>query len=502
MLTFVANALWGTASLPAYFAFRRALCDPARAQRDWLTNHLRDAASTAFAREHAVCAETDIDAFRRRVPVRPYDELSPWVDRVRRGEANVLTAEPVKRLMTSSGSTAAVKLLPQTARLQREFDAAVGPWMVDLFRRHPRLLGGRAYWSVTPSTPPPVVETAVPVGFDDDAAYLGGFKAWLVSRVMAVPGDVARIGDADRFFGATARHLLARRDLALISVWHPSFLTLLLDRIRGGWDGLLATLPKKRRDGLASCGPDWPKVWPQLTLVSAWADAAAAGPAARLADALPGVAFQPKGLLATEGCVTIPFAGRYPLAVRSHFFEFEADDGGVLMAHELPDGGEYGVVLTTGGGLWRYRLGDRVRVDGFVGNTPSLRLVGRADRVVDRFGEKLSDGFVTGIIRELAPNGAFALLAPDGGRYVLYTDAPADDARLDAALRRNPHYDHCRNLGQLAAPRVVRVPADAYARFAARLQGEGMRFGDIKPASLDGRDQWDDWLLGRIPSPP
>jgi hypothetical protein len=42
------------------------------------------------------------------------------------------------------------------------------------------------------------------------------------------------------------------------------------------------------------------------------------------------------------------------LAVRSHFFEFVSADGKVRLAHELSDGAEYSVLLTTSGGLWRY----------------------------------------------------------------------------------------------------------------------------------------------------
>ena len=477
-----ANAAWAASAWPAYRAFRRALDNPAAAQRAWLARHLRQSAGTAFAREHGLAAGADLAEFRRRVPVRDYDALRPWVDRVRRGEANVLTAGPVERLMTSSGSTAAAKFLPQTRQLRREFAAAIGPWVIDLFRQFPRAAAGRAYWSVTPSTPPPRVESAVPIGFDDDAAYLGGAAAWLAARVMAVPPGVARIADGDAFFGATARGLLACRDLALISVWHPSFLTLLLGHVARARGGVPA---------------DWREVWPRLRLVSAWADAAAAGPAADLRAALPGVAFQAKGLLATEGCVTIPFAGRHLVAVRSHLFEFESADGAALAADELEPGGEYGVILTAGGGLWRHRLGDCVRVDGFVGRTPSLRLVGRADRVVDQFGEKLADGFVAGVLARLVPGRPFAMLAPGEGRYALYVEGKVDQNladRLDAALRANPHYDHCRNLRQLAPAIVVPVRTGAYARYVDRLRGEGMRLGDIKPAALDGRAVWAEWL--------
>src|SRR6202007_3158193 len=108
----------------------------------------------------------------RRVPLAEYEALVPWIERIKRGEANVLTQEPVTHLVPTSGSTGARKLIPFTTGLQCEFNAAIGPWLVDLQRQWPGLIGGPAYWSVTPSLKDaPVEESAVPIGFDADTAY-------------------------------------------------------------------------------------------------------------------------------------------------------------------------------------------------------------------------------------------------------------------------------------------------------------------------------------------
>jgi hypothetical protein len=72
-----------------------------------------------------------------------------------------------------------------------------------------------------------------------------------------------------------------------------------------------------------------------LALISCWADAHATGPARGLRARLPDVEFQPKGLLATEAFVTIPFRGAWPVAIRSHFFEFLEEDGSLKLADEL-----------------------------------------------------------------------------------------------------------------------------------------------------------------------
>jgi hypothetical protein len=61
---------------------------------------------------------------------------------------------------------------------------------------------------------------------------------------------------------------------------------------------------------------------------------------------------------------------------------------------------------------------------------------------------------------------------------------------LDRALRENPHYANCRDLGQLGSPRVFRVLRDAYATYLAAMSEAGRRIGEVKPVALDGRRDW------------
>src|SRR5581483_2585239 len=100
----------------------------------------------------------------------------------------------------------------------------------DLYRRRPAVAAGRAYWSVTPALPADD-DSAVPVGFDDDAAYLGGARRRLVAAVLAAPSEVRLIADAEAFRYVTLLCLLRQPELRLISVWHPSYLSLLLDAL-------------------------------------------------------------------------------------------------------------------------------------------------------------------------------------------------------------------------------------------------------------------------------
>jgi hypothetical protein len=251
--------------------------------------------------------------------------------------------------------------------------------------------------------------------------------------------------------------------------------------------------------------------------VSCWGDGHAALHLAELRRRLPGVEIQPKGLLATEACVTLPFAGATPLAVRSHFFEFLAGERAWL-AHELEPGGIYSVVVTTGGGLYRYRLEDRVRVAGFVGRTPSLRFLGKEDHVSDLCGEKLNEGFVADVLRGLFDtiglSPRFALLAPELSpappAYALYVELDAEPpptlaAVLEQRLQASPDYRCCAALGQLAPACVVRIGVDAFPRYLQRLGERGQRLGDVKALALSPLSGWSEVFAaapGRSPRSP
>ncbi len=529
-----ANSLWWLASAPSHAAFSSALNDPGAAQQRVLRAFLGKNSSTAFGREHGLHEVRTPAEFARRVPIRNYDELRPWIDRIRRGEPQVLTADPVTRLVPTSGSTAARKLIPYTAAMHRQLNRAIGPWIFDLYRSYPRALLGLSYWSISPVSEDAIQsaeESAVPIGFEDDSAYLGPFRKSLINASMAVPSELRHVTAIDDWRYLSALLLLRRRDLSLVSVWHPFFFSLLLKVIRDNWAQLLSDIASgkcaaidrlpplvaasiksrpnaRRREELHGISqPTFDRLWPNLKVLSCWADGHAAGAADELAQALASAVVQPKGLIATEGIISVPFEGHHPLAILSHYLEFEADSGCIVLSSELQENQQYNVILTTGGGLCRYRLDDRIAVDGMLGRTPSIRFVGKSAQVSDRMGEKLSDGFVASVFSklfcDLQTKPSFAMLAPDvdadGCRYTLYLSGEAPNevcSTLDRLLSANPHYAYCRRLTQLRPPRLFRVSDDVNAAYYERLQRTGKRLGEIKPVGLSALDGWSDHLSG------
>ena len=419
---------------------------PALANALWLASAARDAwayrANLHRVAEVQRAMVGDVEAFRARHPIRPWDEQQ------------LTLGEPVLRWETTSGSSGPAKKIPITRTLQRQFHRAIAPWIVKLFTTEPRAFAGEAYWSISP-------------GAESDEAVLGPLQRRLVRAVQAVPSSVRLT--SENFREETLRHLTRCRTLSLISVWHPSFLDLLVGDL------------------------DTEQTWPHLRVISCWADGNATNAAKALAKKFPHAGIQPKGLLSTEGFVTIPFGGEHVLAYRSHFFEFRDGDD-VRLAHELELGRRYDVILTTGGGLTRYATEDVVECTGYREEAPLLRFIGRAHHVSDHFGEKLNEIFVRERMQAALRDTphTFAMLACDRDAYVLYieSDAPLDAAvaTLESSLRESHHYDLARRLGQLGPLRAMRV-RDAAATYL-RVKSAHQLLGDIKIPALDREQGW------------
>jgi hypothetical protein len=179
------------------------------------------------------------------------------------------------------------------------------------------------------------------------------------------------------------------------------------------------------------------------------------------------------------------------LAVDSGFFEFEAENGNVTVAWELETDKIYNVLLTTEAGLYRYQLGDRVRVSGWYESTPCLEFIGRAGVGSDLCGEKLTEEFVESQLGDLPGFGFLVPITNPGPAYLLILDAAVVDAGrerttaeiADSRLMGNPQYRYARDIGQLPPiePRRVADPIGTYKDICIR---SGQRLGDIKPAAL------------------
>ncbi|SHM10817.1 GH3 auxin-responsive promoter family protein [Mucilaginibacter sp. OK098] len=73
---------------------------------------LSKAKDTAFGKDHHFEQISNYDDFKKNIPIRDYEELRPYIDRVTKGEENVLWPGKPAYLSKTSGTTSGVKYIP------------------------------------------------------------------------------------------------------------------------------------------------------------------------------------------------------------------------------------------------------------------------------------------------------------------------------------------------------------------------------------------------------
>lgn len=500
--------------------FETSACELERTQSELLLDILTRNAKTTYGRNYAFEEIKSTSDYQEKVPVVDYDDLEHDIDAQSRGE-NTLCSDSVVFYEKTGGSTSGQKKLPYTPSALQALQRAVDPWLFDLAQNRPAATLGRSYWSISPvgrtsdNTP-----DGTPVGAPSDLAFLTPTIQQAFANLMSVPAQVSQLQDISEWRYHTLFGLIADENLSLISLWNPSFLTLLIDGLPdlterlyhdltcGDSDSTLdvdfSAAIKNRCDtrsmllrtqsALSNGVIDTSKLWPNLDTISCWTHGSASHTLLALQHQFPNTYIQPKGLLSTEAVVSIPLEGCIApvLAVNSAFFEFKDHSGAIRFAHQLEIDKTYEVIVTTFGGLYRYALGDMVTVKGFYRELPCLEFIGRHGVLSDLCGEKINDAFVATCL-QIVPG--FSLLvanppeSPPG--YRLLVDADQIDGSsvtslcedVEASLQRNPQYAYARHLEQLEPLTVIRIlsPEKHYQSFRA---SQGQLIGDIKPAAL------------------
>ena len=503
---------------PGRRRFEQHLGELESVQRARLNRWLSAAARSPEGQRRGVRADWSWEEYARQLPVTGWSDYAEAVQVQRERKQSLLIDSPVMRYQPTSGSTSAVKWVPYTKMFLDELDQVITAWVGDLYRQFPKQGKGTHYWSL--SWIPTEMRSQTAGDINDDMKMLSWGKRLLAYLTQAAPQDIALAATSDDSLFATIAYLAADEHLGFISVWSPTFGLGLLEQMStwrtelvnvlgsGHWGARaprMAGLPCPQSPRAAQLLMGWQgelqasffaQLWPQLAVLSAWDTAAAAPWARKLKGLLPHANFQGKGLWATEGVVTFPFDGRYPLAYLSHFYEFaDASDGKVFAPWQLREGQDVIPIMTTGSGFARYQMADVIRVEKPLGQVPCFTFLGRNDGV-DLVGEKTSATTAQMVQDQLQLADAMpvTLLALDEARhrtpgYVLLVECSADAPReameralaeqVEKALQGNFHYKLARELGQLQHAACVALP-HMRAIYLDQCRERGMIEGNIK----------------------
>ncbi len=439
-----------------------------------------------------------METFASELPVSNYADHAEVITRQRELQQPLLIDSPVMRYQPTSGSTSAVKWVPYTKLFLEEFDEVISAWVSDLYRQFPKQSSGTHYWSL--SWVPTEMRAQTTGDLNDDMQLLSWASACWPTDAGGAAGDRAgrdlgrtRCSPPSPGWHPTPHRVSSRCGAppsawACWSRWRPGVRNWRPPCLRGDWGARTARMAGQplpdlrrapRRHAARAGRPDGSGI------LSATVAPTECGqrlghrrrrrPGRQLQALLPQAGFQGKGLWATEGVVTFPFQGRYPLAYMSHVYEFiDAHDGRVLPPWALREGQDVIPLLTTGSGLARYQMSDVLRVDAPLGQVPCFTFLGRNDGV-DLVGEKTSATTAQAVLDGLQLEGALpvTLLALDEARgrtpgYALLVECAADAPRgalqrdladqVEKAPQGHFHYKLARDLGQLQPAACVALP--------------------------------------------
>jgi hypothetical protein len=229
--------------------------------------------------------------------------------------------------------------------------------------------------------------------------------------------------------------------------------------------------------------------WPDLALLANWKGGTVGLYLRDYPNYFGSLPIRDIGLLATEGRMTITLSSEGAggvLDLGSHFFEFipaeqmDEPEPETLLPAQVEPGKSYGLVVTTSCGLYRYNIGDVVRVDGFWEKAPIVTFLSKGQHTSSLTGEKLTEHQVLQALTLLTKEVGFVpdhvIVSPAWGdppRYSVTVESDsADKVKWGDALRLldahlgelNMEYRSRRESGRLAPLAAVLVPPGSFSR--------------------------------------
>ncbi|HEU5080235.1 MAG TPA: GH3 auxin-responsive promoter family protein [Opitutaceae bacterium] len=463
---------------------RRALRRPAApAQWKIFSELLGQFAGTEFGRANSLTAEMSYERFRAQVPLRSYEQFLPFIEKMKRGAADILWPGRCSYFAISSGTTAGrTKYLPVTPAMIAHFRQtgldsllyySARRGSTEIFKGKHLFLGG--------STALVQIDEAKPhVAYAGDLSGITALEMpkW-VDRHLYEPGlEIAQLSDWPEKIAAITRRT-AERDIRVVA-GIPSWLLILAEALKDD--------ARARGKAVANLQQLWPKLECLIhggvpiepyrkELQSAF------GASIEFHEVYPAS----EGFIAAQDADAA--AGLRLMTSAGIFYEFlplkEYDENrlAVLGPKAIPleavqAGVDYVLLLTTPAGLCRYVIGDVVR---FVSKIPPrLIYVGRTKLQLSAFGEHVIEKELTDALAivcqrhgwtiaqfHVAPLFVSSLTGQKRGRHEWWIElkshsnetprGPLLATELDAELiRLNDDYEAKRKGGGLEAP-VVRL---------------------------------------------
>ncbi|RKR85370.1 GH3 auxin-responsive promoter [Mucilaginibacter gracilis] len=352
---------------------------PNEVQEEWFEQLIASAENTEWGREHNYRNIENVRQFKNQVPIQTYDTLKPYIERMIKGEQNVLWPSEIKWFAKSSGTTNdRSKFIPVSEESLEECHFKGGKDMLTLFynnRPDGQIFNGKAL-TLGGSHQISPLNNATSFG-DLSAVIINNLPLW--AQIHRTPDiSIALMEDFEEKIEKMAWATIDENVTCLSGV--PTWNIILCKRILEitGKKNLLEVWPNMELyfHGAVNFTPyreQFKKLIPKSDMYYLETYNASEGFFGLQDLEEPG-----------DMLLMLDYGIYYEFLPIEHLFDDQPD---TLTLDEVELDKNYALIISTNAGLWRYQIGDTIR---FTCLSPyRIQVTGRTKHFMNAFGEEV-----------------------------------------------------------------------------------------------------------------
>lgn len=404
--------------------------DVAKAQNETLLTRIQENKDTEYGKRFLFSEIKTREDFVQRHPLTKYSHYAPYVERMMKGEKNVLTADQPVIFAVTSGTSGRSCIIPMLKKQQATFFtqgiSVLYNCMTDAFPKSDSLQKNMKFF-YTPRLR--MAECGIQIGPNSSSPA----NSKRILNLYSTPKPAFDITTEPEALYIHLLFGLKDRNLGVIEANFSSLVYAAFRSLEFNFSNLISDIEKgqvsselkiddKVREELNKCLSPDPKraeelrqaknvgnvgiakrIWPRLNLLLCTDSGTFEMYGDRLKEIYcNGTPIYSPLYGASEGLIGINIwpkekARRYLLAPKSMFFEFipvdkcEEDQPETLFIDQTKRDQMYELVITNASGLYRYRFGDVIRIVGFHNTCPVIEFQYRMGQFLNLRGEKTSE---------------------------------------------------------------------------------------------------------------
>lgn len=495
---------------------------------------LKDNERTKYGHIHNFESISTIEDFKAKVPLSDYEDFKDYIDRMAKGEKNLLLRDPIEFFSHTSGTTGYQKLIPNTKKSRINASKYMG--LLTQFIVFNYLKYKWTYKKGLMLTD--MLETTrTSGGITISSATSGGMRGikFLIPYIWTSPLEVMKIKDRESSLYLHLLFALQYKDLMYIG---GTFISSILDLFRvleNNCDKLVYDiktgtinknlnisneqkkllqkklkpnsersnyLQKEFKKGFKNIAK---RIWPNLNIIMTVTGGNFSIYDNKVKYYIDSIPIYSSAYGASESSIGInPYLNKisYVLLPDAAFFEFIKEKDIFLKnpktynLNELEINQNYEIVVTSFNGLYRYKLGDVIKVVDFYNKSPELIFLYRKNQLLNMVSEKTTEEQVKNALKSLENTLSLKIIdyctnpntSTTPGNYIFFIELNKDFSNknkleeiLDLELcKSNKAYHRFREKNSLGRLQIILLKKGSFEKFKEILIKKGASKNQLK----------------------